>query len=160
MLVTAGYASAAALYGLFLTLNVVRNRRRLEVSLGDGSRESLIELMQLSAEEGPTALKDPKKTSPAASKYFKLTQAVRAHGNFIENAPWIYFLIALGEYNGMSAPLVHALGGAFLAGRIAHSFGILGNKHSVGLARALSMASTFLVIGVASVWNIVKLIQQ
>jgi uncharacterized protein len=48
----------------------------------------------------------------------------RQHMNFVENVPMALILIALVEMNGGSAPWVHALGGALLAARLIHPFGL------------------------------------
>ncbi|KAJ1343748.1 hypothetical protein BSLG_001729 [Batrachochytrium salamandrivorans] len=107
MLVTAGYASLAAVFGLGLTVNIIRYRRKLKVSLGDGTHEQIVELLQRYTDKGPEILEKFEFSTPYGSKYFKLTQAVRAYGNFIETAPWAFLLIGLAEYNGLDAVYVH-----------------------------------------------------
>jgi len=54
----------------------------------------------------------------------ELIEAVRRHGNFIENVPFALLLMAIVEANGAPKWWLHVLGVALLAGRIAHPFGI------------------------------------
>ncbi|KAI8907884.1 membrane-associated, eicosanoid/glutathione metabolism protein [Gorgonomyces haynaldii] len=91
---------------------VIKQRRTLKVLLGDGLAEALCEQ------------KDQKDFKPYRSKYFALTQAVRTHANFVENAPLLLLIVGLGEFNGMSKQLVHLLLGTFMGGRILHYFGL------------------------------------
>jgi hypothetical protein len=53
---------------------------------------------------------------------------VRAHGNFAEHVPLALLLMAVAEANGAPAPLLHGVGAALLAGRLAHawSFSVAG----------------------------------
>jgi hypothetical protein len=54
----------------------------------------------------------------------ELAVAIRRHANFIENVPLALLLMALAELNGTSAPVLHGLGVALVAARIAHPFGL------------------------------------
>ncbi len=73
-------------------------------------------------------------------------RAVRAHGNFAEYAPPA--LVLLGLLEGMELPAwgVHALGTAFLAGRLAYARGI-SQEAEVLRWRVLGMALTVTVLG-------------
>jgi len=73
-------------------------------------------------------------------------RAVRAHGNFAEYAPLALVLLGLLEGMGLPAPGVHALGTAFLAGRLAHAWGISREPEMLRW-RVLGMALTFTVLG-------------
>jgi len=54
----------------------------------------------------------------------ELAAAIRRHANWTEYVPFALLLSALLELNGASAGLLHGLGAALLAARIAHPFGI------------------------------------
>ncbi|KAH9246261.1 hypothetical protein BASA81_016216 [Batrachochytrium salamandrivorans] len=134
MLVTAGYAGVAALYNLRLMTNVGYTRRRLHVSIGDGSHESMVDLFKRFAENGSEALTE-KATAFANSKYYELTQAIRAHGNFIENVPLMLVLVGLAEMNGLEKIYVHSILGLFMLGRVMHVHGMTSHFNSLGLGR-------------------------
>ncbi|KAH6570388.1 hypothetical protein BASA82_000890 [Batrachochytrium salamandrivorans] len=157
MLVTAGYASLAAVFGLGLTVNIIRYRRKLKVSLGDGTHEQIVELLQRYTDKGPEILEKFEFSTPYGSKYFKLTQAVRAYGNFIETAPWAFLLIGLAEYNGLDAVYVHTLLALVLGMRVMHAFSLVGYKYAFGLGRAVSTFSTMGLLFGVSCWNILKI---
>lgn len=53
-----------------------------------------------------------------------LQRAIRAHANFVEFAPLALLLIAMAEWQGSPAWLVHMLGVALVLGRGLHAFGI------------------------------------
>jgi len=53
-----------------------------------------------------------------------LGAAIRRHANWTEYVPFALLLSALMELNGASPGLLHGLGIALLAARIAHPFGI------------------------------------
>lgn len=62
-----------------------------------------------------------------------LNARIRAHGNYIENAP--FALIGLMALLGVSAPdlMLHIFGGVFTLGRVAHAQGMAkGNAEGVG----------------------------
>ncbi len=73
---------------------------------------------------------------------------IRAHGNFIENAP--LFLVGLLVLAGLSAVpvMLHILGGAFTFGRVAHAHGMTG-PNALGKGRTigtlLSVLSYFIM---------------
>lgn len=76
-------------------------------------------------------------------------RAVRAHGNFAEYVPLGLLLLGLLEGMGLPAWGVHALGTAFLAGRVLHAFGI-SREPEVLRWRVLGMGLTFAVLGVSA----------
>lgn len=53
-----------------------------------------------------------------------LMRAIRAHGNFIETAPWGILLLLLLEMADAPDWGLHIFGGALLLGRILHAFGL------------------------------------
>lgn len=74
-----------------------------------------------------------------------LSRAVRVQGNFIEYAPLGLVLVGLAELAGFHAWVVHALGVALVAGRLAHGWG-LGQTDGPSIGRALGMFLTFSVL--------------
>ncbi|MCZ8132880.1 MAG: MAPEG family protein [Steroidobacteraceae bacterium] len=55
----------------------------------------------------------------------ELQQAIRAHGNLVEYAPLALLLLLAAELGGAApAPVLHSLGAAFVAARVAHAFGL------------------------------------
>ncbi len=53
-----------------------------------------------------------------------LMRAIRAHGNFIETAPWGILLLLLLEMTDAPDWGLHLFGGALLLGRILHAVGL------------------------------------
>jgi uncharacterized protein len=76
-------------------------------------------------------------------------RAVRAHGNCAEYVPFGLVLLGLLEGMGLPAWGVHALGTAFLAGRVLHAWGI-GQEPEVLRRRVFGMGLTFAVLGVSA----------
>ena len=76
-------------------------------------------------------------------------RAVRAHGNCAEYVPFGLVLLGLLEGMGLPAWGVHALGTAFLAGRVLHAWGI-SQEPEVLRRRVFGMGLTFAVLGVAA----------
>jgi uncharacterized membrane protein YecN with MAPEG domain len=54
----------------------------------------------------------------------KLAQAIRAHANFVEQAPLALIVIALAEALGARAFVVHILGVALVAARLANAYAL------------------------------------
>jgi uncharacterized membrane protein YecN with MAPEG domain len=73
-----------------------------------------------------------------------LLQRVRAHGNFIENAPIALILILLNELQGLSDAYLYGLGGLFLISRLSH-YGALAFSLPL-IFRALGMLGTLVAI--------------
>jgi len=86
-----------------------------------------------------------------------LTRAIRAHANLVENAPLALILLLSVEVQGFSAPVVHALGGTLVIGRILHAFG-LSRYEGTSVCRAVGILLTWVVILVASVLAIYSVI--
>ena len=53
-----------------------------------------------------------------------LAVAIRRHANWAEHVPFALILLALIELNGAPTGWLHLLGGALLAARIIHPFGL------------------------------------
>lgn len=76
-------------------------------------------------------------------------RAVRAHGNCAEYVPLGLVLLGLLEGMGLPVWVVHALGTAFLAGRVVHAAGI-GREPEVLRWRVFGMGLTFAVLTIAA----------
>ena len=75
-----------------------------------------------------------------------LRKAIRAHGNFIETAPWAIFLMLLLEMTGAaSSTILHVYGSALLTARLLHAWGI---SHHSGFSagRGIGMVLTAIVM--------------
>lgn len=74
-----------------------------------------------------------------------LTRAIRAHGNFTENAPLaLLLLVALALTNTAALP-IHVLGATFTFGRIVQAFGMMRAKHP-NILRFIGNIFTWLVL--------------
>ena len=71
----------------------------------------------------------------------ELRNRIRAHGNFIEQAPIALILILLNDLNGLSDKALYALGGVLLVSRIMHYLMIV-TRGLPMLLRPLSMMGT------------------
>lgn len=83
---------------------------------------------------------------------------MRAQSNFIENAPITLILVAVVELAGKGGWWLPLAGAVFMAGRIAHAFGMDGNFKP---GRPLGTASAYLVqitLAVVAVLTAVRLI--
>ena len=61
-----------------------------------------------------------------------LMRRMRAQANFVENAPFFLALIAALELAGHASMGLWIVGYIFMAGRIAHGFGMDGGKAQIG----------------------------
>lgn len=115
---TAIYAALLGLLAALLTVNVIVNRVRSKVEVGDGGVAGL-------------------------------AQAIRAHGNFVEQAPLALLLVGLVEAFGYRSPVVQGLGGVLLVARLLSAWGL---NSSLGLTfgRQAGAALTVLVTAVAA----------
>jgi uncharacterized protein len=79
-----------------------------------------------------------------------LSQAIRAQGNFIEQAPLALIIIALGEAVGANSLVVQVLGAALVASRLASAYAL---NRSLGQSplRQFGGGSSVLVLAAASV---------
>ncbi len=77
-----------------------------------------------------------------------LARAVRVQGNFTEYAPLGLILVGLLELAGFHAWVVHALGVALVAGRVAHGWGLTqSDGPSIGRAAGMSLTFAVLILG-------------
>ncbi|KNE72807.1 hypothetical protein AMAG_16915 [Allomyces macrogynus ATCC 38327] len=140
--VTPFYAAILALYNIKLIVAIIRQRMAHKVSLGDGTAQFLIEYFDSKAADAEAAL--PIEQAPFASKYWSVMVAVRQHGNFIENVPFILILGALAELAEiMPKAALHAFLGAFTAGRLFHAEFGLNRQFGLGIGRNIGMITTF-----------------
>ena len=82
--------------------------------------------------------------------------AIRAHGNAIEYIPIAMLLLYLAEQSGTSAIWLHTLGAAFVLSRVGHSWGFITSNGGTSKGRFLGTATSFLIIAVLAVMNIVQ----
>lgn len=78
-----------------------------------------------------------------------LERAMRAQANFTEYVPFALVLMALAEAGGTPGWVIHPLGAALLAGRIAHGWGIAREPEDYRF-RVGGMMATFSVIALAA----------
>lgn len=76
----------------------------------------------------------------------ELTEAMRRHGNFVENVPLALVLMAIVEANGTPKWWLHVLGLVLLAGRIAHPLGIDVVRMNMPLRIAGAGATTMVLV--------------
>lgn len=75
-----------------------------------------------------------------------LLRRIRAQANCAEYGPFGAVLLLIAEINGTGPGLLHALGAAFLAGRLLHGYGISLHPKSIGL-RTAGMMLTLIPLG-------------
>ena len=78
-----------------------------------------------------------------------LKDAVRAHGNFIENAPFLLLILAAMELTQMGALYLHIFGIALIFSRVGHAFTVL--NHGPFPLRATSVLITWALYAVGGV---------
>ncbi|HTG39142.1 MAPEG family protein [Sphingomonas sp.] len=74
-----------------------------------------------------------------------LAQRMRAHANFAEYAPIVLILIAAIEWTAGTSWWLALAGGLFIAGRIAHPFGMAGWLPARQLGTGITLAVTALL---------------
>lgn len=82
---------------------------------------------------------------PGATGDGVLTRAIRAHGNFTENAPIVLLMLAALALANTAALPIHVLGAAFTLARVFHALGMMQAKHPNAL-RFIGNIVTFLVL--------------
>lgn len=83
-----------------------------------------------------------------------LARMIRAHGNFVEHAPFALLLLALLELCGLPAIWLWGFGSALLLGRILHAVG-LSRSGGYSFGRFTGTALTWLVfvlMALAGIW--------
>ena len=127
LLITGFFTAILAIFFVFLSLNVVRNRERTKTPL--------------------IFWEDP-----------RLTEAIRAHGNFSEYVPIFLILFALMEVNSSSGLWLYLSGGIFTFARLLHAFSILVYEPKTGSLklRVAGMMLTLIPILSIAVFLIVR----
>ncbi len=83
-----------------------------------------------------------------------LERKIRAHGNFIEHAPFALLMLALLELCGLQAVWIWTLGATLIAGRVLHAAG-LSRRSGYSFGRFWGTAATwltFLLMALAGLW--------
>jgi uncharacterized membrane protein YecN with MAPEG domain len=78
-----------------------------------------------------------------------LRRWIRVHANFTEYVPIAALLLGICELNGVAASTVHTLGGALVAVRVAHIYG-LSRYHGPSIGRFVGACGTFVLLLVLS----------
>ena len=79
-----------------------------------------------------------------------LTQAIRAHGNFVETVPFALILMVLLEYQGAPDWAIHIFGGLLVIARIAHAQGLYESKGE-SKGRLIGTLTTLFLFGAGAV---------
>lgn len=123
------YIGLGALLILLLSANVSRLRVKHQAPHGDG---------------GPSG--DIK----------ELRRAVRAHGNCIENLPFLLLMLAAMDANGVGSVLVHVFGSVLVLSRTGHATAALrGGLFAMRAASVLATWALYLVGGVLLIAHVV-----
>ncbi len=83
----------------------------------------------------------------------KLIRRMRAHSNFIENAPIVLVMIAALEFAHPGSTALAAVAGVFMLGRVAHGLGMEGG--SFGIGRMIGTMITLLTLLGLAIWAII-----
>ena len=89
----------------------------------------------------------------------RLGAAIRAHGNAAESVPLALMLLLLLELNGATPTVLHALGIALIAGRIAHAQGLLRHGGAVSPGRFYGMLVTWATLGLGAIGLLVLVVR-
>lgn len=82
----------------------------------------------------------------------EIRNAIRAHGNLIEYAPIVLFLLLLVESSGEGdRTLLHLVGGLFVLGRVLHALGMIYDQN---VGRIPGSLVTLLSLGGLSVYGL------
>ena len=83
----------------------------------------------------------------------QLAQAIRAHGNFTEQAPLALLLMMVAEASGAAPTMVHVLGVALLVSRVLNAWGLsrtlglsMGRQAGAGLGILVYVAVSLLIL--------------
>jgi uncharacterized protein len=142
LITTPVYVSILSIMFVGLSIQVIRLRRRLKISLGtdeyslDKNFKQKIDGHQL------------------------ILRTVRVHANFSEYVPLAVLLMLCSEMSGASVWLLHSIGILLLVGRISHAYGV-SCLNEVFKYRILGMALTFTSILLAAfslIINYIKII--
>ena len=79
----------------------------------------------------------------------KMQQAIRVHGNAIENIPIFLILLFLAELNHYSTQFLHIMGSLFFIARLLHAWGLHRNR-SFSFGRFTGNLISWLLISILS----------
>lgn len=85
----------------------------------------------------------------------EMLRRMRGQANFTETVPIAIFLLVIMEVLGASDIWLHSLGGALLAGRIAHYLGLV--QLAPPIFRVVGMSATLGAILVSSIWVLLNI---
>ncbi|MEY3996099.1 MAG: hypothetical protein RL344_442 [Pseudomonadota bacterium] len=137
LIITPLYASILSIIFVGLSIQVIRLRRRLKISLGT-DEYSL-----------------DKNFKQETDGHQLILRAVRVHANFSEYVPLVILLMLCSEMSGASVWLLHSIGILLLVGRISHAYGV-SRLNEIFKYRVLGMAMTFTSILVAAFFLIIN----
>ena len=80
----------------------------------------------------------------------ELLQSIRAHGNLIENAPFVIILMGLLEMQSVADWKLHILGSLFFLFRIMHAYGISISRESTPYRLAGTIGSWLIMVSMSS----------
>jgi uncharacterized membrane protein YecN with MAPEG domain len=85
----------------------------------------------------------------------RLISAARSHGNLAEHAPIVILLLAFLEMSRANHIALMSIGAFFLAGRVAHIFGLYAPMSTKPpLPRSIGVIATWLTLAVLSGWTL------
>ena len=79
----------------------------------------------------------------------ELLQSIRAHGNLIENAPFVIILMGLLEMQSIADWKLHILGSLFFLFRILHAYGISISRESTPYRLAGTIGSWLIMLSMS-----------
>jgi len=79
-----------------------------------------------------------------------MERSVRIHANAVENVPLAMILLFFAELSGTSAPIIHAIGGGVVLGRVLHFLGLRSSR-GVSFGRWWGTAITWTSMASAAV---------
>ena len=79
----------------------------------------------------------------------ELLQSIRAHGNLIENAPFVIILMGLLEMQSVADWKLHILGSLFFLFRIMHAYGISISRESTPYRLAGTIGSWLIMVSMS-----------
>lgn len=88
-----------------------------------------------------------------------LARAMRVQANFVEYVPLTLLLLFMLEMSRQPVWALHLLGAALFIGRSLHAWGYL-TTPQLSFGRALGIGLTWIVLGVASVWLLLVVLQR
>lgn len=105
------------------------------------------------------SMRGRKKISLGDNNDPEMLEAIRGHGNAVENIPIALILIGLMELHAANGIFLHVLGLLLVVSRIAHPLGLKADNIGHPL-RAVGAGGTLLVIVIAAVYSLWQLIKS